>query len=43
VAFVAYHFHWPLEEIFELEHVQRRQWVEQISSINRRMNEEAGR
>lgn len=42
VAFVAYHFHWPLAEIYELEHAQRRRWVEQISGINRRMNEEEG-
>ena len=40
VAFVAYHFHWPHSEIMEMEHAARRRWVEEISAINRRMNEE---
>jgi hypothetical protein len=39
VAFVAYHFHWPPEAILNLEHAERRRWVEEISSINRRMSE----
>jgi hypothetical protein len=39
VAFVAYHFHWPRGEVLELEHAERREWVQQISAINRRMNE----
>jgi hypothetical protein len=34
-AFIAYHFHWSLAEIFELEHADRRRWVAEISSINR--------
>ena len=41
VAFVAYHFHWPMSDILELEHADRRRWVEEISAINRRMSEEA--
>jgi hypothetical protein len=40
VAFIAYHFHWPQGEIMVLEHADRRRWVEAISAINRRMNEE---
>ena len=40
VAFIAYHFHWPHEEIMALEHADRRRWVEAISAINLRMNEE---
>jgi hypothetical protein len=42
VAFVAYHFHWPAAEIMNLEHAQRRRWVEEISSINQQMNERVG-
>ena len=38
VAYIAYHFHWPLEEIMNLEHRQRRRWVKEISKINQRMN-----
>ncbi|MDZ7268442.1 MAG: hypothetical protein ONB48_11970 [candidate division KSB1 bacterium] len=41
VAFVAYHFHWPYEAILNLEHAERRRWVEEISVINQRMNESA--
>ncbi len=40
VAFVAYHFKWSHDDIMSLEHRDRRQWVEQISDINQRMNEE---
>jgi hypothetical protein len=39
VAFVAYHFHWPMTDILELEHADRRRWVAEISSINRRLSE----
>lgn len=39
VAFVAYHFHWNHDEITDMEHRDRRQWVKQISGINERMNE----
>jgi hypothetical protein len=33
VAFIAMHFHWPLEEILQLEHRDRRNWVKQIQSL----------
>jgi hypothetical protein len=39
VAFIAYHFHWPQRDIMELEHADRRHWVEEISSINRQLSE----
>ena len=39
-AYIAYHFHWPLEQIFGLEHGDRRRWAGEISRINERMNEE---
>jgi hypothetical protein len=40
VAFVAYHFHWPHDEVMALEHADRRRWVAEISNINQRMNGE---
>jgi hypothetical protein len=40
VAYVAYHFHWSFEEILDLEHADRRRFVEEIASINRRLSEE---
>jgi hypothetical protein len=41
VAFVAYHFHWPLDVVMNLEHADRRRWVAEISAINERINEGA--
>lgn len=38
VAFVAYHFHWPVETILSLEHGDRQRWVQEISAINERIN-----
>jgi hypothetical protein len=38
VAFIAYHFHWPLEDILDLEHKERHKWVEEISKINRKLS-----
>ncbi|MGH2370255.1 MAG: DUF6760 family protein, partial [Chloroflexota bacterium] len=40
VAFIAYYFHWPVRDIYELEHPDRRRWVEEISAINQRLREE---
>jgi len=40
VAFVAYHFHWPPGAVLNLEHADRRRWVEEISAINQRVNGE---
>jgi uncharacterized protein DUF6760 len=39
VAFIAYHFHWPHDQIMNLEHRDRRYWVTQISQLNQRVNE----
>ena len=41
VAYVAYHFHWGLDEILDLEHPTRRRFVEQIAKINERLAEQA--
>ncbi|MGW0809096.1 DUF6760 family protein [Nonomuraea sp. NPDC002799] len=39
VAFIAYHFHWPVESVMDLEHADRGRWVAEISAINHRINE----
>ena len=39
VAYIVYHFHWPMHSILDLEHRDRREWVAQISSLNQRANE----
>jgi Family of unknown function (DUF6760) len=39
---VAYHFHWPHDDIMRLEHRERTRWVEEIVKINRRLNDASG-
>jgi hypothetical protein len=39
VAYIAYHFHWPYEQIMGLEHLERQQWVGEIAKINKRLND----
>ncbi|MDH6108480.1 hypothetical protein P3T36_003876 [Kitasatospora sp. MAP12-15] len=39
IAYVAYHFHWQREDILDLPHGERRQWVREIARINTRVNE----
>ena len=39
VAYVAFHLHWPLDEILDLEHPVRVRFVEEIARINRRLTE----
>jgi hypothetical protein len=39
VAYIAYYFHWPLKDILEMEHQDRRQWAEEIATINRKVSE----
>jgi hypothetical protein len=37
-AYLAYHFHWSLDDILDLEHPVRRRFVEEIGRINRRLS-----
>ncbi len=39
VAYVAFHFHWSLDDILDLEHAQRRRYVTEIGSLNQRISE----
>ncbi|HXN01562.1 MAG TPA: DUF6760 family protein [Candidatus Dormibacteraeota bacterium] len=41
VTYVAYHLHWPLDHILDLEHPIRQRFVQEIASINRRLSEAA--
>jgi hypothetical protein len=43
VAFIAYHFHWGLDEVMNLPHDERRKWCDEISEINRKLSEEMER
>ncbi len=40
VAYVAYHFHWSMDAILDLEHPDRQRFVGEIARINRRLTEE---
>ena len=39
VAYVAYHFHWSLDDILDLEHPDRLRYVSEIARINTRMTQ----
>jgi len=41
VAYIAYHFHWPKDEIEQMSHLERHRWVKEISRINQEINEAA--
>jgi uncharacterized protein DUF6760 len=34
VSYIAYHFHWPLEEILDLEHPLRQAFAAEIGRIH---------
>ncbi|MBI0299651.1 DUF6760 family protein [Streptomyces sp. Inha503] len=36
VAYLAYHFHWSLDEILDLEHTDRLRYVDHIARLNER-------
>lgn len=42
VAYVAYHFHWSLDSILDLEHGERLRYVEEIGRINTRISAGSG-
>lgn len=39
-SFIAYYFHWTHDEIMAMEHRERRKWCEEISKINRNLNDD---
>lgn len=39
VAFIAYHFHWPYDQIMDMDHQERQTWVSEVAQINKRLNE----
>lgn len=38
VSYVAYHFHWPFDQILDLEHPLRRDFVARIAAMNAAVN-----
>jgi hypothetical protein len=39
VAYVAYHFHWSLDDILDLEHPDRQRFVHEIDRLSGRAHE----
>ncbi|HEV7978918.1 DUF6760 family protein [Amycolatopsis sp.] len=39
VAYVAYHLHWSLDDILDLEHPDRLRYVSEIARINTRISQ----
>jgi hypothetical protein len=39
VTYVAYHLHWPMHEILDLDHDLRKRFVEDVAAINKRLAE----
>jgi hypothetical protein len=39
IGYVAYYFHWGLDEILDLEHPDRQRYVARIAALNARVNE----
>ena len=43
VAYIAYHFHWTLDDILVMEHEERHIWLREIARINGEINEARNR
>jgi len=39
LAYVAYHFHWSLNDLLDLEHGTRQRFVQEIGKINTRLSQ----
>jgi hypothetical protein len=39
MAYIAYHFHWSLDQILDMEHQERHTWLREIARINQEINE----
>ncbi|MEU7166242.1 DUF6760 family protein [Streptomyces morookaense] len=39
LAYIAYHFHWPHDQLLDMDHIERRSWISQITLINQRLAE----
>lgn len=39
VAYIAFHLHWSCDQIMNMEHRERLQWVNEVAKINQRLNE----
>ncbi len=42
VAYIAYHFHWSMDDVLDMEHKERQVWIKEISEINKEINRSRG-
>jgi len=42
VAFLGYHFPWSRDNLMEMSHKERHQWVKEVSEINDKINKSRG-
>ncbi|WP_211237911.1 DUF6760 family protein [Cohnella panacarvi] len=40
VGFISYYFHWAHDDIMNMDHRERRRWCDEISKINKKLNDE---
>ncbi len=38
LTYVAYHLHWPLDDLLDLEHPVRQRFVDEVGRINKRLS-----
>ncbi len=38
MAFISYYFHWSEDQVMRIEHMRRRKWCAEISTINQSLN-----
>lgn len=38
VAYLAYYFHWPHDQVMHLPHKERQRWVTEVARINEQLN-----
>jgi hypothetical protein len=36
IAYLAYHLHWPLDDLLDMEHIDRVRMVRAVASLNER-------
>ncbi|MCK7494842.1 MAG: hypothetical protein MZW92_29810 [Comamonadaceae bacterium] len=41
MAYLAYYFHWPYEQVMNLDHRERRRWALEVARLNERINDAA--
>lgn len=39
VAYLAYYFHWPHDQIMALDHQERQRWVSEIARLHGQRNQ----